>query len=250
MSLFVLASAGRSPGVTTSALGLALSWPEPVLLVDADRHPSQSVLAGFLQGADPRGLGLAGLLQAHRERRSLADCLGGLTLPLTGDGEVTRDFLPGFTHPGMVHLFAPAWPDFAAALAGNGCDVLVDGGRISADGLPPAVVAEADGVAVVTRTSLNDLVALRLYLPQVVEAAGPERVGLILVGEGRPYGAREIRDQFGVEVWGSVVWHPTDASVLSDGAAPGRRFREGAFLRSLGKLGRLADEPAHAAANG
>ena len=36
MAVIVLASASGSPGVTTTALGLALLWPRPVVLVDAD----------------------------------------------------------------------------------------------------------------------------------------------------------------------------------------------------------------------
>ncbi len=235
MSLIVLTAAAHSPGTTTTALGLALAWPDPVLLVDGDRQPSQSVLAGFLQGADPRGHGLTGVLQAHRERRPIEACLGPLSLPLPTDGP-PRAFLPGFAHPGMVGLFAPVWPELVAGLAGAGTDVLLDAGRIGVDGLPPAMASQADAVAVVTRTSLVDLVALRLYLPLVVEAAGPSRVGLILVGEARPYSAEEIAQQFGAEVWGCVAWSPTEAAVLSDGAAPGRRFSDGGYSRSLARI--------------
>ena len=36
MAVIVLVSASGSPGVTTAAVGLALSWPRPVLLVEAD----------------------------------------------------------------------------------------------------------------------------------------------------------------------------------------------------------------------
>ena len=36
MAVIALASASGSPGVTTTALGLALLWPRPVLLVEAD----------------------------------------------------------------------------------------------------------------------------------------------------------------------------------------------------------------------
>ena len=36
MAVVVLASAGHAPGVTTTALGLALTWPRSALLVDAD----------------------------------------------------------------------------------------------------------------------------------------------------------------------------------------------------------------------
>ena len=36
MAIVCLASASGSPGVTTTAVGMAFSWPRPVLLVEAD----------------------------------------------------------------------------------------------------------------------------------------------------------------------------------------------------------------------
>jgi Mrp family chromosome partitioning ATPase len=46
MSVIVLTSASGSPGVSTTAVGLALSWPGPVLLVEADPTGGSAVLAG------------------------------------------------------------------------------------------------------------------------------------------------------------------------------------------------------------
>lgn len=37
MAIVALVSASGSPGVTATALGLALLWPRPVMLVEADR---------------------------------------------------------------------------------------------------------------------------------------------------------------------------------------------------------------------
>lgn len=236
MSLLVLASATGAPGVTTTALGLALRWPGEVLLVDADRQPAQSVLAGHLQDADHRGRGLAGVLQAHRERRPIAERLDALSLPLDAGPETARAFLPGFTHPGMVRLFEPAWPEFGAALAARPGDALVDAGRIGAEGLPGPLVSEADGIAVVTRTGLADLVALRLYLPLVMDAVAPERVGLILIGPGRPYPAGEITAQFGVDVWADLEWDPSHAAVLSQGREHGRGFQRSPLWRGLQRV--------------
>ncbi|HQA79071.1 MAG TPA: hypothetical protein PLL50_12055, partial [Propionicimonas sp.] len=203
MSTWVFTSAGHAPGVTALTLALATRWPDDVLLVDSNREPDQSVLAGYLQGVDPAGRGLGAVLQAHRERRPLAECLPGLTLPL---GDSGGDFLPGFAHPGMVALFAQVWPDFAAALDASERSVLVDAGRIGPTGLPLPLVAISSGVAVVTGSRLVDLAALRLYLPLVVAAAGEDRVGLVVVGPGRPYGSGEISERFGVPVWGKVAW--------------------------------------------
>ena len=55
MSVFLLASAGHSPGVTTLAVALATTSIGASLLVDANPQPDQSVLAGYLQGTDPAG---------------------------------------------------------------------------------------------------------------------------------------------------------------------------------------------------
>jgi hypothetical protein len=240
MSVVLLTSAAHSPGVTSLGVALALTWTEPVLLVDANRQPDQSVLAGHLQGLDPGGRGLGGMLQAHRERRSLAAALETMTLPL--GGEAGPNFLPGFSHPGMVDLFAPVWPEFAAALEASGRTVLVDAGRIGADGLPPALVTASSGVAVVTGSRLVDLAALRLYLPQVVAAAGVERTGLVVVGPGRPYGSGEIGHRFGVDVWGKVAWQPAEADVFAVGAAAPRKLMTSGYVDDVRRLGEVLAE--------
>ncbi len=232
MSVFVLASAAHSPGVTALAVALAVNAESPALLVDANREPDQSVLAGYLQGADPAGRGLAGLLQAHREHRPLEAALSSMVLPLGEDSA----FLPGFAHPGMVALFTPAWPDLAAALDAEQRTVLVDAGRIGAAGLPQPLVTVSSGVLVLVRSDLPSLAALRLYLPQLVEAAGEDRAGLVVVGPGRPYTATEIRRRFGVPIWGHLAWQPDAAAVYASGAEPGRRHHASAYLDDVRKL--------------
>lgn len=223
MSVVALVSAGHSPGVTTTALGLALAWPGPVLLVDADPHPTQSVLAGFLGGEDPLGKGLWQVLSAHREHRQLAPAIDDATLPLGACLGGDRRFLPGFAHPGMAELFAPVWQDFVAALAETPGDVLVDLGRLAPRGLPAAVAGEAV-VLLVTGSSLVGLAALRLHLPLVTAAVPAERLRIVVVGPGRPYDAREIASQFGVDAVDTVRWAPADAAVLSEGATRRRSF--------------------------
>lgn len=240
MSVLLFTSAGHSPGVTALGVALAMTWPEPVLLVDANREPDQSVLAGHLQGADPGGRGLGGLLQAHRERRPLIDCLEELTLPLAGDTD--RVFLPGFSHPGMVKLFDPVWSDLASALATTGRDVLVDAGRITPGGLPPALVDVSAGVVVVTGSRLVDLAALRLYLPLVVAAAGEDRVGLVVVGPGRPYGSGEIGHRFETTVWGKLAWAPAESAVFAAGEPPPRRLMTSAYVEDVRALGGVLAE--------
>ncbi len=192
------------------------------------------MLAGYLQGVDPGGRGLGGVLQAHRERRALAECLDDLSVPLGAEG---HDFVPGFSHPGMVDLFSPVWPEFGNALEAAGRTVLVDAGRVTPEGLPPGLVAACSAVAVVTGSRLVDLAALRLYLPLVVAGAGEERVGLVVVGPGRPYGSGEIAHQFGVPVWGKVAWQPAVAAVFAAGEPAPRRVMAGAYVADVRALG-------------
>ena len=60
MAVIALTSASGSPGVTTTALGLALSWPRPVLLVEADPTGASGLLAGYFRGARYYESGLPG----------------------------------------------------------------------------------------------------------------------------------------------------------------------------------------------
>lgn len=240
MAVVVLASATGAPGVTTSAVGLSLIWPRHVLLADCDRDPSQAVQAGFLAGADTTGAGLPRILQAHRERQPLEDILLGATVALAAEQDVRRLYLPGFTHPKSAELFASAWPDLAAALRHLDrieMDVIVDAGRIGAAGLPAPLLADADLVLVCVRSSLRSLAATRLHLPGLTETIGQltghAELGLLLVGEGRPYAAREIAAQFGVPVLATLGFDPAAAAVLSDGAERPRRFDQTGFARSL-----------------
>jgi hypothetical protein len=238
MSLFILASAAHSPGVTSLGVALTVHAANPTLLVDANREPDQSVLAGYLSGTDPEGRGLGSALQAHRERQPLEAILDSLTLPLGERGAI----LPGFAHPGMVTLFTPVWADLASALESHGRSVLIDLGRLGTDGVPLPLLSVATGVVVVTRTSLPDLAALRLYLPQLVTAGGVEKVGLVLVGPGRPYSGTEIQRSFGVPIWGHLAWQPDEAAVYSHGTAPTRRHLASTYVSDVQALDRrMAD---------
>ena len=239
MSLIVLTSATGSPGVTTTAVGLAVCWPGAPLLVAADRQPAQAVLAGFLNGAPAAGRGLTALARAHRERRPLADELRRHCLPLGSQDGERRVFLPGFSHPGSASLFGPVWPELTAALeqlSESGVTVIVDAGR-SGEGLPSALLAGADVVLLTTRTSLRALAGVRLHLPQarqrIESLATGTQLGMLLVGEREPYAAREISRQFGIPVWASIANQRRAARVWSDGDPEPRGFAHSALVRSM-----------------
>lgn len=234
MAVVLLCSAGHAPGVTTTALGMALAWPRPVLLVDADRTPTQSVLAGYLRGERPGHHGLGGLLQVLRERRPFEEAIEAelVNLPPLLSGTQPR-FLAGFPHPGVVGLFASAWPDLMSALAAREGDVLIDAGRIGPEGLPLSLVSAADLVLVVSRTTLVSLAALRLYLPPLKDAADTDRTALALVGSSMPYSRAEVQDQFCTTVAADLPHDPSAAAVLSDGLPAPRRYAGGSYFRQV-----------------
>lgn len=249
MAVILLCSATGAPGVTTTALGLTLTWPRDVLLADCDRDAGQAVLAGYLQGHDAAGCGLLEVAREHRQGRRLGTDLVQRSLPLA-ETPVRRRFLPGFTRPATAALFAPVWASLAdafAELSAAGIDVVIDLGRIGATGLPRELVQVAQHVLLCTRTTLRALAAARLHWAQLTEqvegSAGSAAAGLLLVGEGHPYRASEIADLFGEPVTGTVAFDRIAARALSDGAATRRRLERSALMRSCGQLaGTLSEQ--------
>ena len=229
MALIVFASAAGSPGVTTTAVGLALTWPRPVLLVEADPTGGSAVLAGFFRGAhrppggvDRSGLGATG--RVHSPRRCPR-----LTMPI----------------PGFAGVAAAGGPGPWAVPQPDGCVGAVDGGveRVGVDGpgrdgrrrparldrFPgaadlrrrPDVVDGADrsGGAVGGPVVGGD-VAVRVRPDR---RGGPARV-CCWSGRAGPYGAREVSKVLRLPVTAALPWDPDGAAVFSRGATPPRRF--------------------------
>lgn len=241
MPILLLTSAGGSPGVTTTAVGLALTWPRPVVLVDCDPGAHQSVLAGFLAGASAGGKGLLRVAEAHRDRRSLREVVLDQTMPLTDTDDRRKLFLPGFTKPSSAAHFGLVWSDLAETFDRLGevdMDVIVDCGRIGQLGLPTPLVERSALTAVVLASSLRAVMSARVHLPTIREHGrlGTDarvKLGLIVVGEGQPYGRGEIVKALSAEVVGSVVHDQSAAAHLSDGRPRPRRFDTSPLMRSI-----------------
>ena len=256
MAIFTLTCATGAPGVTTTALGLALAWPRDVVLVDADRCASQALLSGYMNGTSTGGRGLTSLAQSYRDGLDLATDLPSQMVPLpAGPGDdgaqVQRWFIPGFARPGSSNLFEPVWPELMLALSDldrQGIDVVLDAGRWGSRGLAAGVVSQSRCLAVVTRSSLRALAALRLYAPDVTAAVAAESgcaAGMIIVGPGAPYSADEVSKHFGWPGWGELPWQPADAAVLSEDATAKGRFGNRPLARAYttvaGRLRSIAD---------
>ncbi len=242
--LIAIASVSGSPGVTTTAVGLSLVWPQPVVLVDGDPHPSQAVQAGFLCRQWVESNGLNSVIQWHRQGEPLARNLESLFVPLGSMSGQEADFIPGFNHPKTAELFGPVWPDLVAALthfSDSGRDVIVDCGRVSASGLPEPLVAAADLVLLVTKTSLPALAALQIHQGELMNQISlhHKSLKLVLSGGGKPYSRTEIERQFGLGVIGEVIHDPAKAAVLSEGRPASSRFSRSKLVSDYVKL---ADE--------
>lgn len=240
MAILVLGSVSGSPGVTTLAVGLALAWPRHVVLADCDPGAHQAVLAGFLAGQRSGGKGLLRVAEAHRDRRPLREVILDQTLALVDDAEHDRRFLPGFTRPGSASIFGGVWSDLVEAfddLGQLGIDVIVDAGRIGPSGLPGPLSELAGYTALVTRSDLRSVVSAQVHLPVLIEHVShhgdDSRLGLIVVGEGKPYQAREIGRALGLRPATTIAYDPVAAAHLSDGKPRNRRFAGSPLNRAL-----------------
>lgn len=236
MALVVLTSARGAPGVTTTALAMTLLWPRPVLLVEADVAGGSAVLAGYLRGGVPHDRSLLAVAMAHRHG-GLDDELLRQRVALDEAGD--RHLIPAIADPVQAPSLAPLWAPLATVLSGldgNGLDVIVDAGRLGAAHAPEPLLRRADAVLVLTRTQLPAVAATRARaagLRQDLNGDGDQdRLGLLLVGEGRPYTAREIAKAVQLPVLACLAWDPAAAEVLSVGAPRPRRWESSAFVRS------------------
>lgn len=242
MAILTLTSAGGAPGVTTLSVGLALTWPRPVILADCDPGAHQAVLAGYLAGrVAASGKGLLRIAEAHRDRRPLREVVIDQTLPLAEDDLTRRLFLPGFTKPTSAAHFGAVWPELAEAfdrLSDVDFDVIVDAGRLGLLGLPSALLERSAVTALVAGSSLRSVMSARVHLPTLrdqVRAGDDSRnpLGMIIVGEGQPYARGEIAKALDLPVLATLPIDAQTAAHLSDGAPRHRKFEGSPLIRSL-----------------
>lgn len=237
MALIAITSATGAPGVTTTALGLALAWPRPVVLVDADPAGARAIPAGYLRGAElPTTRTIVDLAVSLRAGTLVEDLPATVfTLPGT-----SVQFLPGSLNHLQSHALDSLWEPLAAefkALERNGQDVIVDVGRLVPGGSPSKLLVAADVALIAVRSSLPALVGASSWAPTVrgwFERAGASaNVAALLIGDSRPYGARAAAKVLQIPVAASLAWDPDTAAVYSDGASPGRKFQTTALNKSL-----------------
>ena len=251
MGVVAVIGAKGAPGATTSVLALAVSWPRPALVVDADLAGGD-VAAGWLAGRVGLDRGLLSFAAATRHApRPTAPELAAHTVAVPDAPGVL--LLPGLAHAGQAGaldewvwarlLGAASWPWPAAdPAAGAGLvrlDVLADCGRAGA-GAPWPLVSAASAVLLVTRPTLRGVHHAR-HTRDLTQAALGDlgRVGLVVCGPG-PYPAGEVARAVGLPLRAVLPDDPRAASVLSDGTTTAVRGW------NRGRLGRAAATAARA----
>ena len=221
MTVIALTSTRGAPGVTTTALALTLAWPRAAMLVEADVSGSSSIKAGHLRGDAEPEPNIVNLAIAHRNNALTLDAIRDVALELPLNR--TRLVLPGVASSIQVgSLTNDFWETLAVtlhALTRRGVDVIIDAGRRGMTAGPEPLLRSADLVAVVTRTRLDDIVSVA---SNVAQLRGPadvavERLGAILVGEGSPYRAADVKKATGLQAWASMAYDPVNADRLSGG---------------------------------
>ncbi|MDR7381227.1 hypothetical protein [Promicromonospora iranensis] len=229
MAVIALCSASGSPGVTTTAVGLAIAWPRPVLLIEADPVGGSAILAGWFQGARDHD---AGLLDVAFAAEPVAAALDRVAIPLR-DGV---RFVPGVRSHLEARELGGLWGPLADVLAGldaAGQDVIVDAGRLGMADSPRLLLERADLTLLVTRTDLPALAAVRSYADLVVRTRAWKQAGLLVIGPGRPYSGRGAAKLLGLPLVGKIAHSAKDAETYHQGVRPRARFPKGAFARSL-----------------
>lgn len=230
MAVICLTSASGSPGVTTTAVGLALCWPRPVLLIEADPTGGSGLLAGFMKGTRPYD---AGLVELALSPLSTADALRDVVRPLSPNVSLVA----GTRTHAQATALRDVWEPLGTALReleASGQDAIVDCGRLGLTGSPQPLLDSADSTLLITRTDLPSISAARSWAETVRQpGTGWRHPGLVLIGEGQPYRDTEVAKVLGMPVVADLPVDPAAAAVYHRGAKSPRQFETGQYVRGL-----------------
>lgn len=247
MAVFTLTSAKGAPGVTSTALGLALVWPRPCLLIEADAAGSSSILAGWMRGDVRHDRGLLNLADAHR-RGELADAMHRTSLPLSPDSKAR--FIPGLRTTAQSGTMLRLWEPIASVLRGlerTGTDVIVDAGRASTAASPMPLLRESDLVLLTMRSNMPAIAGARALAGSLRDdllsrGAGEDTLVGLMVGEGQPFGRKEAAAVIKLPIPVSIDWDPVNAETLSLGSKPPRRWQSSRLVRSINGAASTIDQ--------
>lgn len=255
MTITVLTSASGSPGVTTTALGLALHWPASCLLVDTDYQ--RAVLTGYLEGNHLTKNGLAHVINAARYTSAAREAVWQQAISLPDDDPEghRRLLLPGLDSPNTAKALAGSWGPVATALRSldaTGTDVVVDLGRLTPAGIPVELLNVATHVLLMTKPTLRSVGAshwaAHRLVDQSIQHGTSARLGLLIVRRPlltktslitradptpRGFDNVEIEAFLPLKVRGTITHDLVQAALLSDGGPRRPKFARSAYATSL-----------------
>ncbi|MCR1785869.1 hypothetical protein KVF89_25260 [Nocardioides carbamazepini] len=230
MAVIALTSASGSPGVTTTAVAMALNWPRPVVLVEADPTGGSGILAGFLRGTTAYD---GGLVEIALSPHVVAESLRDVVRPLAPD----VSFVAGPRTHTQAAALRDVWEPLGAALADldeNGQDVVIDCGRLGLVGSPAPLLERADLSLLLSRATLPALAAARSWAELARNpTTGWQQAGVFLIGEGQPYRASEVSKVLGIPVVTDLPDDPEEAAVYHRGTQPARNHGAGVYARAV-----------------
>jgi hypothetical protein len=224
VSLLALVSAKGSPGVTTTALALASTWPADRRVLLAELDPAGGDLAPrFGLHADP---GVVQLGAAFR-RGLNPDDVWSHTQTLAGGVSV----LVGPPSADQAQAMRDIWPTLGSVLSrmGPDTDVIADCGRL-APGSPAIDVLHRAAVAIlVSRPTIEGIAHLRTRVAVPLTRAP---LAIVLVGE-KPYSPGEVAGVVDARVLGAVAHDERAAGLLAGRPGNQASLRRSALVRSV-----------------
>jgi len=201
--LFAVGSWRGAPGVTTTALALAESWPGPQSPVVLECDPrGGSVACRFLVPGARTVEALASAARHGGDARLLAEhtcttSAGAVVVTAPEDGERLRPLIAALAKPGGL---------LSTVAADSEAVVFADCGRLDPRDVEiRAVLARAESLILVIRPVVEHALGLKAVLGQIRELH--RDVGLVLVGSG--YSSAEVTGLLGLPVWGTLPLLPT-----------------------------------------
>lgn len=205
--LVTVCSPGRSPGVSTTALALALTWPRDVILAECD-PAGGTALTGLWTYLLPA----KGLPQWAMAVSRGADPATELTAQLQQLAGQSRRLLALPPGPAPLGALRSRWDQLAGTFTTSATDVITDIGRIGGTDTPLPLLTSAGTVLLQTRPRYQDLAAATAVLRHLDQTSN---VKLLLEGDG-PYPEKAIRHELPVPVADTRIPHdPKTAAALT-----------------------------------
>ena len=219
----------KGPGLTTLAEALVAfaARKGPALLAELDPDGGDRAASPGL-ALDP---GLASLAASSRHQAIADDDVAEHLQPLPAGGYVL--VAPASAEQAHAALDAVADRLGPALASMQGWSVVADCGRMRSCSPAVELAAHAEGVALVTRPTLEGVEHARDRLVLLRDIA--PRVGVILVGH-KGFSRARVQEALGVPVYGVVADDPRGAELVRSGQGASRAGRRTALMRSVALL--------------